>query len=131
MTELEFVLPADIERRSFEIIDSELGEIEISEKNKPIVMRCIHTTADFDYAYNLCFSENAVDCALNILRSGCVIVTDTNMALAGINKIALKKLGCKAICFMAEPEAAKLAENRGITRAAASVELAAQIEPVI
>lgn len=132
MTKLEFVLPADIERRSFEIIESELGEMKIPEKNKPIVMRCIHTTADFDYAKNLCFSENAVDHALKLLLGGCVIVTDTNMALAGINKNALKKLGCEAVCFMAEPETAKLAENRGITRAAASVEIAAKInKPII
>lgn len=75
MTKLEFVLPADIERRSFEIIESELGEMKIPEKNKPIVMRCIHTTADFDYAKNLCFSENAVDRALELLHGGCVIRT--------------------------------------------------------
>ena len=83
---LEYVLPEDIERRSFEIIESELHGREFPEKIKPVMYRVIHTTADFDYADNLCFSENAVDAALELLKNGAVIVTDTNMAKAGINK---------------------------------------------
>ena len=97
---LEYVLPEDIERRSFEIIESELHGREFPEKIKPVMYRVIHTTADFDYADNLCFSENAVDAALELLKKGAVIVTDTNMAKAGINKTALAKLGCEALCFM-------------------------------
>ena len=93
---LEYVLPEDIERRSFEIIESELHGREFPEKIKPVMYRVIHTTADFDYADNLCFSENAVDAALELLKNGAVIVTDTNMAKAGINKTALAKLGCEA-----------------------------------
>ena len=129
---LEYVLPEDIERRSFEIIESELHGREFPEKIKPVMYRVIHTTADFDYADNLCFSENAVDAALELLKNGAVIVTDTNMAKAGINKTALAKLGCEALCFMSDPETAEAAKLSGTTRAAASVDRAAKLgKPVI
>ena len=138
---LEYVLPEDIERRSFEIIESELHGREFPEKIKPVMYRVIHTTADFDYARNLRFtpgavasgvSENAVDAALELLKNGAVIVTDTNMAKAGINKTALAKLGCEALCFMSDPETAEAAKLSGTTRAAASVDRAAKLgKPVI
>ena len=128
---MEFVLPEEIEKRSFEIIESELPR-EIPEREKPVVMRVIHTTADFDYCENLKFSENAVDIALEAIKGGAVFVTDTNMIKAGINKPALERLGCEAVCFMSDEETAKSASQRGITRAAASVEKAAKIQrPVL
>lgn len=129
---LEYVLPEDIERRSFEIIESELGGREFPEEIKPVLYRVIHTTADFDYADNLCFSDNAVGTALKLLENGAVIVTDTNMARSGINKQALGKLGCEVICFMSDPETAAAAKLNGTTRAAASVDRAAKLgRPVI
>ena len=129
---MEYVLPEDIEKRSFEIIESELGSRVIPEDIKPIVLRVIHTTADFDYYENLCFSENVVQKAEQAFRKGAVIVTDTNMARAGINKSALKKLGCDVMCFMSDEDIAADAKSRGITRAAASVDKAAKLDrPVI
>ncbi len=129
--ELEYILPQDIEKRSFEIISSEL-EKNIPEDILPVVMRVIHTTADFDYAENLCFSENVIQKAVSVLKKGCTIVTDTNMALSGINKNALNTLGCKAVCFMADGDVAETAKIKGLTRAAVSVDKAAEIrEPVI
>lgn len=125
--ELEYVAPADIERRSFEIIASELGTHTIPAEHLPVVMRCIHATADFDYAQNLWFSPGAVARAKALLRSGVLLVTDTNMALSGINKPALHRLGCEAVCFMADPEVAAAAKAQGITRAAASVDKAASL----
>ena len=128
---LEYVLPSDIERRSFEIIESEL-EAPVPEKIRPIVIRAIHTTADFDYAQNLYFSENAVDTALEVLEKGAVIVTDTNMARAGINKAALARHSCECMCFMADEDVAETAKRCGTTRAAASVDKAAKLDrPVI
>lgn len=129
---IEYVLPEDIERHSFEIIESELGGRSFPEKIRPILYRVIHTTADFDYADNLCFSENAVDIAVELLKNGAVIVTDTNMAKSGINKSALNKLGCEVVCFMSDPETAAAAKANGTTRAAASADRAAQLgKPVI
>ena len=128
---LEYVLPADIERRSFEIIASELDR-EIPEEIRPVVMRVIHTTADFDYLDNLYFSPDIMNTAMRAIENGAVFVTDTNMAKAGINQSALARHGCTCECFMADPEIADTARRNGSTRAAASVDKAAAMRrPVI
>ena len=115
--------PGAIEKRSMEIIENELN-IEIPDDRKDIVKRVIHCTADFDYAKNLAFSEKAVENALEALSEGCDIVTDTQMAKAGINKAAAEKLGCEIHCFMSDADVAALAKERNCTRAAVSVEKA-------
>ncbi|MBQ5989780.1 MAG: precorrin-8X methylmutase [Oscillospiraceae bacterium] len=128
---LEYVLPADIERRSFEIIESEL-ETEIPEEIKPVVMRVIHTTADFDYLDNLYFSEDVMNTAMKAISQKAVFVTDTNMAKSGINKAALARHGCSCECFMADPDIAETAKANGTTRATASVDKASRLgRPVI
>ena len=130
--ELENVKPMEIEKRSFEIITEELGDTPLIPGTELIVKRCIHTSADFDYAKNLCFSEGAVEKAMDAIRNGACIVTDTQMAKAGINKRALARYGGEAYCFMSDEDVAKIAKERGVTRAAVSMEKAAQIEkPVI
>lgn len=115
---MEHIRPADIERRSMEIITSELNArgITLPAENAPIIKRVIHTTADFDYRENLVFSPGAVAAGVEALRAGAWIVTDTNMALAGVSKAALEKLGGRGLCFMADPAAARLARERGETR---------------
>ena len=128
---LEYVLPSDIERHSFEIIESEL-EADIPADIKPVVLRAIHTTADFDYAENLWFSEGVIEKALELLDRGAIIVTDTNMAKAGINKAALARHGCECMCFMADADIAEAAKLNGTTRAASSVDKATKLgKPVI
>ena len=116
--------PNEIEARSMELIERELP-FSIPEENKAVVKRVIHCTADFDYAKNLTFSNGAVAKALAALRRGCRIVTDTQMAKAGINKTAAEKLGVHVDCFMSDPDVAETAKARGCTRAAASMEKAA------
>lgn len=129
---LQNVLPTDIEKRSMEIIAEELGEVKLDEEKLSIIKRVIHTSADFDYARMLHFSEDAVQKALDALKNGATIVTDTNMAKAGINKAGMDKLGCKAVCYMADPDVASQAKIEGSTRAAACMEKACLIEgPVI
>ena len=127
MNGIEFVLPEDIEKRSFEIIEQELSGREIDDKIKPVVMRVIHTTADFEYFDNLKFSENVIDKILELIREGVAFVTDTNMALSGINKPALRKLGCEAYCFMSDSDVASAAKSEQTTRASASVDKAASM----
>ena len=130
--ELQNVLPADIEKRSMEIIGEELGEVKLDEEKLSIIKRVIHTSADFDYVRTLHFSEGAVEKALTALKNGATIVTDTNMAKAGINKAGMEKLGCKAVCYMADSDVALRAKEAGSTRAAACMEKACLIEgPVI
>ena len=121
----ETLNPAEIEKRSFAMITEELGERTFPPALAPIIKRVIHTTADFEYADHLVFSENAVEQAHAALTNGATIITDTNMALAGINKSALERLGCKAVCFMSDTAVAQEAKARGITRATVSMEKAA------
>ena len=129
---LQNVLPTDIEKRSMEIIAEELGEVKLDEEKLSIIKRVIHTSADFDYVRTLHFSEDAVQKALEALKNGATIVTDTNMARAGINKAGMDKLGCKAVCYMSDADVASQAKIDGSTRAAACMEKACLIEgPVI
>ncbi|MEG2938711.1 MAG: precorrin-8X methylmutase, partial [Oscillospiraceae bacterium] len=111
------VLPEEIEKRSFEIITSELGERKIAPENEAVVKRVIHTSADFDYYDNLVFSQDAVQIGLEALKNGARIVTDTNMAFSGVSKAALKQLGCELSCFMADEAVAVRAKQNGTTRA--------------
>ena len=114
---IENILPADIERRSMEIIESEIGDMSaFSEHERLIVKRCVHTTADFDYKNNLRFSDNAAEIGIAALKAGAVIITDTQMALSGISKPACKKLGCELHCFMSDPDVAEKAKSQGMRR---------------
>ena len=124
-------LPADIERTSISIITRELDELDLTPppETAAVVKRVIHTTADFDYAKNLRFTPGAVQAAVRALQRGAVIVTDTNMALAGISRPGLAKLGCEAACYMADPAVAEAAKQAGTTRAVAAMHRAAREHP--
>ena len=124
-------LPADIERTSLSIITAELEELGLTPppETAAVVKRVIHTTADFDYARNLRFTSGAVAVGIAALREKTPIVTDTNMALSGISKPALTRLGGSALCYMADPEVAAIARQTGTTRAVASFHRAAQEHP--
>lgn len=146
---LEHIEPKDIERHSMALIQQELDRrhIHLDAVEAPIVKRCIHTSADFDYAQNLVFSANAVDRMRTSLRAGiaesssadastgawardagAIVVTDTEMARAGISKKALAALGAETRCFMSDPDVAAEARARGVTRAVVSMEYAARIK---
>ncbi|MBD7912996.1 precorrin-8X methylmutase [Clostridium cibarium] len=126
--ELENVLPRDIEKRSFEIITEELGDIKLDPEKELIIKRVIHTTADFEYVNNLKFSDNAVEKAMEAIKNGACIVTDTQMAKSGINKKALAKYGGEVFCFMSDEDVAKIAKENGTTRATASMDKASEID---
>ena len=125
--QLQRVAPADIEARSMELIAQELGERVFPAEQLPVVKRVIHTTADFEYADNLVFSPGAVEKGIAAMKAGCTIVTDTQMAWSGVNKRVLEKLGGSARCFMSDPDVAREAKERGITRAAVSMERCARL----
>lgn len=134
MKNIEFVLPGDIEKRSFEIIGEELQlrNVILDPKQEPVTKRVIHTTADFEYVDTLKYSENAVDIARELLRQGADIVTDTQMAKSGISKTTLAKYGGQVHCFMSDEDVAKEAKERQVTRACVSMERAAALPgPVI
>lgn len=134
MKNIEHLLPEEIEKRSFEIISEELGKrgIRLSREEEMITKRVIHTSADFDYAKTMTYSKNAISIIKELIIAGADIVTDTNMALSGINKKVLARFGGEAHCFMADEEVAYLAKERNTTRAAISMEKAAKIKkPII
>ena len=122
--------PDEIEKKSFEIIGAELGRmgIVLEEDKAPVIMRAIHTTADFDYASNLCFSEGATEAFIDAIRSGASIVTDTQMARSGINKKRLEQYGGQVMCFMSDDDIAAKSRETGRTRAALSMDKAAGLK---
>jgi len=122
------VLPSEIEKRSFEIITQELGDIKLNKREAPVIKRVIHTTADFDYVNTLVFSENVIEKLQGAIREGASIVTDTQMAKSGINKKELAKYGGKVFCFMSDEDVAQMAKQNGTTRAVASMDKAAGLD---
>ncbi len=127
---IKYLKPSEIEKESFNIIQKELDGMgkKIPDELLPTVLRVIHTTADFEYADTMCFSEGVIDRAKEAIRGGAHIVTDTNMALMGINKKILGKYGGEVHCFMADEDVARKAADLGVTRAIASMDKAALID---
>ena len=127
--EIENVLPTEIENRSMQIIAEELAArgIALDPRNEAVIKRVIHTSADFDYAENLAFSPGAVDAGVAALKRGATIVTDTQMARAGVSKPALAKLGGSVECYMTDEDVAALAKERGTTRAVACMDKACNV----
>ncbi|MBR2606034.1 MAG: precorrin-8X methylmutase [Clostridia bacterium] len=119
--------PMEIEKESFRIITEELGDRTLDPEQAPILKRVIHTTADFDYADNLYFSPNAVALAKEAICGGATVVTDTQMALSGINKKALARFGGEVKCFMSDEDVAAAAKAQGVTRARISMDKGAAL----
>ena len=118
--------PMEIENASMRIIESEIGEHSFSKEELLIVKRIIHTTADFEYKNLVEISKDAIEASKKVFKKSFTIYTDTNMALSGINKIALSKLNGKAICFVNLDEVHKVAKEKGITRSMAALEKACE-----
>jgi len=130
---MDYTKPEDIEKRSFEIIGDELSILRRQRKQETsgtvtptrtpieeaVIKRVIHATADFDFDANMAFTHSAAEKAWQLLHEGCTVVTDTEMALAGLNKTILAGFGGSAICFMADEETALAAKKNGSTRAPA------------
>lgn len=129
---LEIVKPMEIETRSMEIIQEHLGERKFEEPNGSVIRRCIHTSADFDYADNLVFSKLAVEIGAKALQNGSDIVTDTTMAMSGINKRKLSSYGGQVHCYIGDDDVRDEAKQRGVTRSTISMEKSARevVHPV-
>lgn len=132
LEQIKVIKPSEIEKTSMEIISEELGDRIFQKQEESVIKRCIHTSADFDYADNLIFSENAVKDAIEAIRNGASIVTDTKMAASGINKKRLSQFGGQVYCFMDHEDVADEAKVRGCTRAVVCMERGIKIEgPII
>jgi precorrin-8X/cobalt-precorrin-8 methylmutase len=116
--------PDEIERTSFEIIDREAGPHHFSEQQWCIVRRMIHTTADFEFKEMVRFHPEAIAAGIGAIRQGKMVITDTNMARAGIRTKDLAHFGVAVKCHMNEPLIHAKAKTNGTTRARAAVDMA-------
>ena len=123
----EIMTPREIEQRSMATIEKELNGRTWPEPEFSIIKRCIHTSADFDYADNLTFSENAAKIGIEAIRNGADIVTDTKMAAAGINKMRLGDYGGQVHCYISDPDVIDEAKSKGSTRATISMQKGARL----
>lgn len=120
--EITIIKPEAIEARSFAIIAEEFHEQtgrrceEFPRAQFAVIQRVIHATGDFSFTTALKFHPQAIDTALRQLRGGCTIVTDVQMAAAGINKSALAAWGGRVCCDIANPDIMALAKAQGATR---------------
>ncbi len=124
---MEKMKPSEIEKRSFEIIGEILGDRKFDPRYEPIIKRCIHTSADFEYADSLNFTDGVVEKIHNAIKEGATIVTDTKMAQSGINKIIIEKHGGEVVCFIGDEDVACEAKQRGVTRSCVSMEKASKL----
>ena len=128
---MEINSPARIERASMEIIRDELKSrgMILQEEEAPVIRRVIHATADFDFARSMDFTPHAAAYGIRALQTGTTVVTDTNMALAGVSRPGLARLGSRAVCYMADEETAEEARKLDLTRAVVSVRRAVLEHP--
>ena len=123
------MLPHEIERLSFQIIDSEAGDHRFPDDQWPVVRRVIHTSADFEWQTMIRIHPEAVAAGVAAIRSGCTVVTDTNMARVGIRQRDLSRFGGSLRCYMTDERVAESAAREGITRARAAVDVAMKEAP--
>jgi precorrin-8X/cobalt-precorrin-8 methylmutase len=119
----------DIEKRSFEIIESEIGiNHHYDEIQWVIVRRVIHATADFDFVgkSRIIFHKKAIDSAFDALKNKCTIVTDVDMVLAAISKRSITNLGLSALCYITDETVAEQARRSGKTRSETAMRHAAR-----
>lgn len=129
---IENIKPDQIEAKSFEIIGEILGEKKLDPRYEAVIKRCIHTSADFEYADSLYFTDGIIETVQEAIKNGAYIVTDTKMAQAGINKKRIEAYGGKVLCFIGDEDVAQEAKARGVTRSFVSMEKAAELDrPVI
>lgn len=124
-------VPHMITDKSFQMIQKEIDKIDPnytfeSPLQESVIKRAIHTTADFDYLKNLKFTHNVLEKLKHVLMNHGVIYTDTTMALSGINKRRLDKLGVDYHCLIRDPRVIEMAKEEEITRSMAAVEVATQ-----
>jgi precorrin-8X/cobalt-precorrin-8 methylmutase len=116
--------PTEIEARSFTIIDIEAGPHCFSSDEWQIVRRMIHTSADFDYMKTVRFHPDAIIQGIMAIGKGRTIITDTTMAMSGINAADLARFGCRVTCLIQDFQVSRNAQNEGNTRSAAAVDAA-------
>lgn len=111
------VQPQQIEAKSFQIIDEEIGEHAFTNEQYPIVQRVIHASADFALGKSLLFHPNAVEAGIQAIRSGKKVVADVQMVQVGVNKARLEKFGGSVHVYISDPDVIEEAKRLNTTRA--------------
>jgi precorrin-8X/cobalt-precorrin-8 methylmutase len=116
----------NIEKQSFDIIESEIGKHDYNEDQWVIVRRVIHATADFDFAKDckIIFHPKAIESAFLAFSKQSYIVTDVEMVLHGINKKSLSILNVTGICYINDPECIKDSKKFNKTRSELAIQKA-------
>ena len=116
-----YMPPEDIEKKSMEIIEKEMGEIDCSFEQKQIIKRVIHTTVDVDFGRSLIFHPQAIEAGLRAIKSGKTIITDVHMVKAGIRAYDLKRFGNKILCFFDKDKKSPEVDEADIPRSVISM----------
>ena len=108
--------PMAIENRSMELIAPHLEGLNLDERATKVYSRLIHASGDVGYAPITRVHPEAIDCAIEALKSGAHIYTDVEMVRTGINKKKLASFGGEVHCLVADADVAVRAKELGITR---------------
>ncbi len=112
--------PIQIERESMRIIHEHLKMPWTGQELK-IVERCIHTSGDVSLEPFIRIHPRAIEAGLEALKQGASVITDVEMARAGIAKKQLAELGGHAECFLGDPRIPEKAAEWGLTRTMAAL----------
>ena len=123
------IRPDEIEKRSFEIIDGLVDLSHLTPAQKALVGRVIHATGDPSFLPIIKWSRGAVEKGAGALQGGAPIVTDVEMARAGISKVRAGKFGSTTHCYIGDEAVRDEARERGVTRSIAAVEKAVSEYP--
>ncbi len=121
--------PLEIERKSFEIIEGLVDLTGLDPAEAAVVKRVVHATGDPGFADLLRWSPGAVAAGVRALAAGTPVVTDVQMARAGISRVRAERFGVEVRCHISEPGVREEARARGVTRSVAAVERAVAENP--
>ena len=116
---------------SFRTIRSEMQHPDVPTWRLWPLLHAIHTTVDFGMEDCLWMDDHATEILYRKVVDGSLkhIVTDVTMAASGIRKGALERLGIEVHCYINDPRSKQMADEKGITRSQACMQLAAEEYP--
>jgi precorrin-8X/cobalt-precorrin-8 methylmutase len=116
----------NIEKQSFDIIESEIGKHDYDKDQWIVVRRVIHATADFDFAKNckIIFHPKSIQSAFNAFSKNSFIVTDVEMVLHGLNKKTMTDLQLTGVCYINDPSCIEDSKKLEKTRSELAIQKA-------
>jgi precorrin-8X/cobalt-precorrin-8 methylmutase len=123
------VKPSDIEAKSRALIDLLIGKEQYTGAPGEVVKRMVHASGDGSITKSIRIHPGAVEAALKAIGNGSVIITDSRMTAAGINRAVSDNFGCQIYCALDAPGIAAIADGWKLTRSAAGIRLLASELP--